>query len=439
MGKRAKIIATSAVVLILVSAFMLLSISTAAITLFAATQEAASIAASGSADCASNDSSDDSDSSYANQALIASFKNNENAAYVAEALLESKGVDLKGLKFSRTMVAAFLGNWSVESGVAFKRVQMGRNASDDWNNDTMEAFTINNTRDDADVGLGIAQWTWNPGRAGNLIETARSMGKQWYDREPQMQLLINELNGSYRNSVYEVIKSQDVDTATMTVLHKYEGIENGTVSQRQAAAKEWLQILKDKNIGTDSVDDAQTTNGTSDDEETVCEVETDSISYSSAGGAPTDTNNFAWMCDSNQKICTASDAGVFYPHLELGHQCVWYLWNRLAMIHGNSGWKWVQGDGGAIWANLVGKQSWEVSDAPQPGDGVSGSGGAFTSSDVRHVAVVEEVRTDSFGWKIRISEGNTDGSASFNSYSSRWLTKANAGNVHFFRNKSWAK
>ena len=167
--------------------------------------------------------------------------------------------------------------------------------------------------------------------------------------------------------------------------------------------------------------------------------DTSNTDYGSVGGAPTDTNTFAWMCNSNQKVCVAGDAGVFYPHLEYGYQCVWYAWNRLAMIHGNDGWTWVMGNGGDIWKNLTGNSAWEVSDSPKPGDGISGAGGAFTNSSVGHVGVVEEVQPDESGWKIRISEGNFGGTATFDTYNSRWLTKANAGDVHFFRNKSWAK
>lgn len=85
-----------------------------------------------------------------------------------------------------------------------------------------------------------------------------------------------------------------------------------------------------------------------------------STSYGSVGGAPTKDGDFSWMCSGNQKICSASDAGVFYPHLEYGHQCVWYAWNRLAMIHGNEGWSWVMGNGGDIANNLKGQSGWTV-------------------------------------------------------------------------------
>ena len=55
------------------------------------------------------------------------------------------------------------------------------------------------------------------------------------------------------------------------------------------------------------------------------------------------------------------------------------------------------------------------------------------------MAVVEEVKKDGSSWKIRISEGNADGSASFNSYQSRWLTQSEVSQAGclFFRCDSW--
>lgn len=167
-----------------------------------------------------------------------------------------------------------------------------------------------------------------------------------------------------------------------------------------------------------------------------------STSYGSVGGAPTKDGDFSWMCSGNQKICSASDAGVFYPHLEYGHQCVWYAWNRLAVIHGNEGWSWVMGNGGDIANNLKGQSGWTVDGNPKPGDGISGRGSPFAGGgDCGHVAVVEEVSSDPSGWKIRISEGNRDGSASFSSYGSRWLTKSQLSSTdcQFFRNSNWKK
>lgn len=156
----------------------------------------------------------------------------------------------------------------------------------------------------------------------------------------------------------------------------------------------------------------------------------------SVGGAPEGTGDFSWMCDSNQHICSPSDPGVLYPHLEYGYQCVWYAWNRLGMIHGNEGWTWVTGDGGDIADNCRNVSGWEVDTTPHPGDGASGKTAPFAGST--HVAVVEEVADDPSGWKVRISEGNADGSASWTSYGSRWLTKSQMEGIQFFRHTSWS-
>ena len=108
------------------------------------------------------------------------------------------------------------------------------------------------------------------------------------------------------------------------------------------------------------------------------------------------------------------------------------------MIHGNDGWTWVMGNGGDIWKNVSGNIAWEVSDSPKPGDGVSGGNMVFSGNGAYgHVAVVEEVQADDTGWKIRISEGNYGGTATFDTYNSRWLTKAESDGLHFFRNKAW--
>ena len=152
--------------------------------------------------------------------------------------------------------------------------------------------------------------------------------------------------------------------------------------------------------------------------------------------------DFSWMCDA-VGVCKSGDAGSkgIYPHLEYGYQCVWYAWQRLSMIHGKDGWNWLRGNGGDIWSVAAGDPGWEVDLTPHPGDGISGHNAPFAGST--HVAVVEKVAEDPSGWKVYISEGNYNGSASWNSYNTRWMTKAqlgvgNSGNdIHFFRCKSW--
>ena len=167
--------------------------------------------------------------------------------------------------------------------------------------------------------------------------------------------------------------------------------------------------------------------------------------YGSAGEmkeCDSENCDFSWMCSIG--VCKSGDPGNkgIYPHLEYGYQCVWYAWQRLSMIHGTKGWMWLVGNGGDIWAAAAINPQWEADLTPHPGDGISGHNAPFAGST--HVAVVEKVAPDPSGWKVYISEGNANGTASWNSYGTRWLTKSqlgvgNPGNdIHFFRNKSWA-
>lgn len=387
-----------------------------------------------------------------NQALVAALAGNQNTALLAQALLEGKGVDLKGLTFSRTMVAGIIGNFYVESGVTFARAEMtagNHGQMDHMSNDEADSWSRGGAR-----GLGIAQWTWNPGRAGNLIAVARAQGKNWYDGDVQVQLIIDELSGSYRERTYNPLrKASSPDEAAAIWLTNYEGIGNGTLAARQAAARSALEALNKAAVGATSVSWAGRVtqrnliwHGQSGQVFWVTDCDTDSgqtqdssATLGAVGGAPQTRGNYAWMCNTSQHVCNNGDAGVFYPHLEYGYQCVWYAWNRLAMIHGSDGWSWVMGDGGQIAANVAGKPGWIVSDSPKPGDGASGTTQPFAGST--HVAVVEEVQADPSGWKVRLSEGNfcpASASGCWNGYSgTRWLTKTQMGGIRFFRHTAW--
>lgn len=201
--------------------------------------------------------------------------------------------------------------------------------------------------------------------------------------------------------------------------------------------------------GDTSTPQGSTTDGTGKDPSVAVACTSESKNnegvYGSAGEmkeCDSENCDFSWMCSIG--ICKPGDPGNkgIYPHLEYGYQCVWYAWQRLSMIHGTKGWMWLVGNGGDIWAAAAGNPQWEVDLTPHPGDGISGHNAPFAGST--HVAVVEKVAQDPSGWKVYISEGNANGTASWNSYGTRWLTKSqlgvgNAGNdIHFFRNKNWA-
>lgn len=233
------------------------------------------------------------------------------------------------------------------------------------------------------------------------------------------------------DSLYETWKrTDDPRAAAVAWMDGYErpGHTSAEARKRAEYAASWYENVNGIEFtGRPQTDDAGTRVCPADGEG---DAETGSV-----GGAPAGSGDFSWMCDSNQKICGPSDAGVLYPHLEYGHQCVWYAWNRLGMIHGNDGWSWVVGDGGDIADNCKNVAGWEVDTTPHPGDGASGKTQPFAYTT--HVAVVEEVADDPSGWKVRISEGNADGSASFDSYGSRWLTKTDMQGIQFFRNTAW--
>lgn len=237
------------------------------------------------------------------------------------------------------------------------------------------------------------------------------------------------------DSLYETWKrTDDPRAAAVAWMDGYErpGHTSAEARKRAEYAASWYENVNGIEFtGRPQTDDADDDAGTR-----ICPADGQGDAETgSVGGAPAGSGDFSWMCDSNQKICGPSDAGVLYPHLEYGHQCVWYAWNRLGMIHGNDGWTWVVGDGGDIADNCKGVPGWEVDTTPHPGDGASGKTQPFAYTT--HVAVVEEVADDPSGWKVRISEGNADGSASFDSYGSRWLTKTDMQGIQFFRNTAW--
>ncbi|GDZ49106.1 hypothetical protein MCC01979_19430 [Bifidobacteriaceae bacterium MCC01979] len=164
----------------------------------------------------------------------------------------------------------------------------------------------------------------------------------------------------------------------------------------------------------------------------------------SVGGAPIGkTRNFGWLCDTDAKVCHDGDYGPFTSFASGGHyQCYWYALVRLWVIHHHDVANWNTPVGGDVHVHLASDPAYTVDSSPHPGDGVSQFGGALGGDmSSGHIAVVEEVKKDANGWRIRISEGNygTNGSGPWEGYNSRWLTQKQfdgAGNV-FFRKKSW--
>lgn len=362
------------------------------------------------------------------QQMVAAMKNNKDAAQIVTALSTGNGVDLHGLTYNNIVIAGMLGNFEQESGVTFKTTQNHVND----NADNSEALNLANSG----VGMGVGQWTGS--RGYNLVNFAIHSNKNWYDGDLQIQNLANDMAGGYR-AAYDGMNAANSPSESARIFHNLFEISADTSTQvREANAEAWYNVLKEINpsdMGSGGVTSAS-------------QCSTDgNASYGSVGGAPTDTNNFGWMCDWGH-ICSDGDGlgnrvtdKNFYK-FDYGYQCVWYAWNRLSMIHGSDGWIWVQGNGGEVAPRAANTPGWTVSDAPKPGDGVSEFGGALGGGAAYgHIAVVEKVESDPSGWKIMISEGNyiNGGTGSWNGYGTRWLTKAQfagQGNV-FFRFNGW--
>ncbi|MBT1161780.1 CHAP domain-containing protein [Bifidobacterium sp. SO1] len=172
-----------------------------------------------------------------------------------------------------------------------------------------------------------------------------------------------------------------------------------------------------------------------------------SVVAGKVGGAPEGgekgRRDFGWLCSTDAKVCKDGDFGPFPSFASGGrYQCYWYALVRLWVIHDHDVSNWGTAVAGQIPGRLASDPEYTVDSTPHPGDGVAQYEGALGGDDKSgHVAVVEEVKKDADGWRIRISEGNygTDGSGPWNGYNTRWLAQAQfkgAGSV-FFRKNSW--
>lgn len=333
--------------------------------------------------------------------------------------------------YSKAATAGVLGNLQAESGMRADHAEIGGG------------------------GFGLAQWTprskirvWFDahglgnvpdsdveGQARMLAETAESSFNNVYLSQVQAEG-VSIINGSLKDTW---LKTDDPQVAAITWM---AGWERPAWASRNEQFRRTQAMMFYQQLGSVSFTAQPGVVSSSTGRNDSCQTpdtNSNAATVGTVGGAPQrGLSDFGWMCQGSQHICSASDAGVLYAHLEAGHQCVWYAWNRLAMIHGMDGWNWVRGNGGEIGRNVRNQPGWTVDTSPRPGDGVSGNSAPFSGPPPGHVAVVEEVVNDASGWRIRISEGNADGSASWNSYrGDRWISKAQAGDILFFRHQQW--
>ena len=132
---------------------------------------------------------------------------------------------LKKEGFNDYGTAGLMGNLQAESGLLSNNLQNTFNSklglSDEEYIKKVDDGTYTNFVHDS-AGYGIAQWTyWS--RKQNLLNFAKSKGKSIGDLEIQLQFLITELRNSYRNSVYNILKTAtSVQQASDAVLLNFE-------------------------------------------------------------------------------------------------------------------------------------------------------------------------------------------------------------------------
>lgn len=158
---------------------------------------------------------------------------------------------------TKKQTAAIMGNFIAESGVTFAKAQLkGENANGELNkmsNEKADFWTKSGTGIGDDRGLGLVQWTWNPGRAGNLLELAKSMGKNWYDADVQLALMKTELDTSYGSSLLGAGFNDDsktVEELTKIFHDVYEGSSDNNMDKREKAANDFLSVFTGGSSGS---------------------------------------------------------------------------------------------------------------------------------------------------------------------------------------------
>lgn len=154
---------------------------------------------------------------------------------------------------SNENIAGILGNWSHESGIDPTSVETIFD----------EKFTIGPRKQDAELknfkmaqvdpayaarfpaidfmGIGLGQWT--NGRNTLLTDYAKSIGKPWYTLETQLGFMVSKDDPTRVGQVKALINNSEggsVSAATSYFLTKWEGINDGTLGTREAAAGTWF-------------------------------------------------------------------------------------------------------------------------------------------------------------------------------------------------------
>lgn len=125
----------------------------------------------------------------------------ERANKMATWLLEQPSWEVNdGEPLTKEQAFAIVGNFMAESGLDPTIIEGSAPGRENYvkaDNDRIDQYTREHTGRKINIGLGLAQWTWNPGRAEALVNKARETGTQWYEIQPQLELIKDEMNGPY--------------------------------------------------------------------------------------------------------------------------------------------------------------------------------------------------------------------------------------------------
>lgn len=292
-------------------------------------------------------------------------------------------------------IAAVVGNFAVESSITAKRAEgdylsppigASNGCWDDENWLNMSGTTIygGGYPNILHRGLGLGQWTDTSDggtRHTMLINYANAIGKKWYELETQVRFMLEGDSPYYQNILKSVLNSNaDTDSLTKTFLTKWEGINNGTLSQRQSYAKQALSWF-----------------------------------HQSIAGGGTLASSWDFPEEYRDKIKSMPTGASMTTQAGSGYkvgQCTWYAYNRLVELgeitdlsgtygHLGNGQDWVR--------NLVAK-GWHYSNNPSVGAVCSTAGGFDSTYAIYgHVMIVEAVNDDG---SFLVSECNYAGNQS---------------------------
>lgn len=154
-----------------------------------------------------------------------------------------------GKPLTKEQAFAIVGNFMAESRMEPHTIEV---SAPNWeqymgaDNDVIWQWTRDLHAQGTNVGLGLAQWTWNPGRAEALINKARETNTKWFEIQPQLELIKDEMNGSYANPLKNggfADSGKSIEELSVIFHDIYEGsADNSEMKKRRGdAAKEIAQ------------------------------------------------------------------------------------------------------------------------------------------------------------------------------------------------------